>query len=85
MCVAVPINKYANTCTAKSDKPPPKKRKQSASPGCPYYKPDLIETFKDLALSEVQDIEQLISLGKEVKACPYYGTRRAVPQADVRK
>ena len=29
------------------------------------------------------DIEQLASLGRELKACPYYGTRFAIPAAQV--
>lgn len=33
--------------------------------------------------TEVQDIEQLVAAGKEVKACPYYGVRRAIPAAQV--
>lgn len=31
----------------------------------------------------MQDIEQLVSLGKNLTACPYYGTRRAIPSAQV--
>lgn len=31
----------------------------------------------------MQDIEQLVSVGKELGACPYYGTRQAVPSAQV--
>lgn len=31
----------------------------------------------------VQDIEDLVVLGKESHVCPYYGTRAAIPQADV--
>lgn len=34
--------------------------------------------------AEVQDIEQLVSVGREIKACPYYGVRRAIPQAQVK-
>ena len=29
------------------------------------------------------DMEQLGKVGKELKACPYYGTRYAVPNAQV--
>lgn len=32
---------------------------------------------------DVRDIEQLVGMGREVKACPYYGTRYAVPAAQV--
>ena len=39
--------------------------------------------FKDSALLEVRDIEQLAMLGKQMKACPYFGTRKSVPEAEV--
>jgi chromosome transmission fidelity protein 1 len=39
--------------------------------------------FTDRALSLIQDIEDLKLLGKELNACPYYGTRNAVQDADV--
>lgn len=32
---------------------------------------------------EVSDIEQLVVTGKQMKACPYYGTRYAIPSAQV--
>ena len=32
---------------------------------------------------EVRDIEQLVATGKQMKACPYYGTRYAIPSAQV--
>ena len=66
------------------DEAAPKKRKTTSSAGCPYYKQDPIEDFKDQALVEVRDIEQLIGLGRQLKACPYYGTRLAIPDAEVR-
>ena len=31
----------------------------------------------------MQDIEQLVVLGKELGACPYYGVRHAIPSAQV--
>ena len=34
---------------------------------------------------DIKDIEQLVSVGQELKACPYYGTRYAVPQAEVKE
>ena len=33
--------------------------------------------------AEVQDIEQLVGLGRHLGACPYYGTRHAIPSAQV--
>ena len=34
-------------------------------------------------LSEVRDIEQLVTEGRRRKACPYYASRRAVRDAQV--
>ena len=32
---------------------------------------------------DIKDIEQLVSIGEELHACPYYGTRLAIPPAQV--
>ena len=32
---------------------------------------------------DIKDIEQLVSIGEELQACPYYGTRLAIPAAQV--
>lgn len=44
-----------------------------------------IVSFMTVFLSqmEVKDVEELISVGEEVEACPYYGSRYAVPKAEV--
>ncbi|XP_052794616.1 ATP-dependent DNA helicase DDX11-like [Mya arenaria] len=70
----------------KSDKKPTsdgKKRKVGISKGCPYYRQDPIQDYRDSALLEVRDIEQLVTLGKQMKACPYFGTRLAIPDAEI--
>lgn len=41
-----------------------------------YYLPQL--------LLEVQDIEQMVGLGRKTKGCPYYASRYAVKDAQVR-
>ncbi|KAL4229836.1 DEAD H (Asp-Glu-Ala-Asp His) box helicase 11 [Mactra antiquata] len=69
--------------TEKSSKPVPKRTKTIIGKSCPYYKQDPIEDFKDSSLVEVRDIEQLVTLGKQMKACPYYGTRLAIPDAEI--
>jgi chromosome transmission fidelity protein 1 len=82
-CLELRRQKTKGVATASSESIPTKKRKTSKSSGCPYYKVEALETFKDLALSEVRDIEQLVSLGRELKACSYYGSRRAVSLAEL--
>ncbi len=32
---------------------------------------------------ELKDIEELVRFGKQQRACPYYGARRALPLAEV--
>lgn len=34
-------------------------------------------------LADVQDIEQIVQLGKKAGACPYYATRTAVKDGQV--
>ncbi|KAG0148021.1 hypothetical protein CROQUDRAFT_61025 [Cronartium quercuum f. sp. fusiforme G11] len=54
---------------------------------CPYLPPVedvvLMNDFRDHALSEARDIEELASLGRERNVCPYYGGRKALKQAQV--
>lgn len=44
----------------------------------------MIYIFLHSFQSNVQDIEQLVGVGRELKACPYYGVRYAIPAAQVR-
>ncbi|ESO99999.1 hypothetical protein LOTGIDRAFT_112727 [Lottia gigantea] len=57
--------------------------KRSRLTTCPYHKYDVLQDFKDALLLEVRDIEQLVTVGKQMKACPYYGTRYAIPAAEI--
>ncbi len=52
--------------------------------GCPWLSShEHQKTFRDIALSEVQDIEELAQLGRDIRACPYYGARKAVELAQL--
>lgn len=42
-----------------------------------------MQLLRDEILVEVKDMEQLVALGKEARACPYYGSRFAIPAAQV--
>ncbi|NWZ93255.1 DDX11 helicase, partial [Nesospiza acunhae] len=50
---------------------------------CPFYSFEQMQFLRDEVLVEVKDIEQLVSLGREIKACPYYGSRFAIPAAQL--
>ncbi|XP_046569042.1 ATP-dependent DNA helicase DDX11-like [Haliotis rubra] len=67
----------------KSKEPGAKKSKKADSAGCPFYKQSLIQDYTDRALLNIGDIEQLVKLGRDLKACPYFGTRFAVPSAEI--
>ena len=40
-------------------------------------------TYYSLLQMKICDIEQLVTLGRKTLTCPYYGTRKAVPLAQV--
>lgn len=39
--------------------------------------------YRDRALAEVQDIEELVDLGRDMHTCPYFGARTSARQAHV--
>ncbi len=41
------------------------------------------KTDANLLQAEIRDIEQLVTVGHELKACPYYGVRYAIPSAQL--
>jgi chromosome transmission fidelity protein 1 len=59
------------------------KSKKDKKHKCPYDDQSGMKLFKDHVLIKVRDIEDLISLGKRVEACSYYGSRKAIPHAQV--
>ncbi|CAK6443073.1 unnamed protein product [Pipistrellus nathusii] len=61
----------------------PKRRRRAPRAACPFYGHRHLQLFQDQVLLEVKDIEQLVALGKEAGACPYYGSRFAIPAAQV--
>uniref|UniRef100_A0A0P4W9K1 Helicase ATP-binding domain-containing protein n=1 Tax=Scylla olivacea TaxID=85551 RepID=A0A0P4W9K1_SCYOL len=58
-------------------------KKKRTSSGCPYYQHTAVEELADQVLLEVQDIEQLVGLGRKMKSCPYYAARSAIRDAQV--
>ncbi|GMM30278.1 DNA helicase [Martiniozyma asiatica (nom. inval.)] len=41
------------------------------------------EYLNDLVISDIHDIEDLHNLGKKMKVCPYYSTRKDIPVAEI--
>jgi chromosome transmission fidelity protein 1 len=54
---------------------------------CPYLpskdNEHLVHQFRDLAVAEIRDIEDLGKLGKQLEICPYYASRSAIEIAEV--
>nr|XP_056702564.1 ATP-dependent DNA helicase DDX11 [Euleptes europaea] len=60
-----------------------RKKKRLSRAACPFYSYENMQFLRDEVLVEVKDIEELVALGKEAKACPYYGSRFAIPAAQL--
>lgn len=59
------------------------KKQKSTSCTCPFFKQANVDNLRDFALTEVQDIEDLVQAGREINACPYYASRKAAEDAEV--
>jgi chromosome transmission fidelity protein 1 len=51
--------------------------------GCEYRKEDRCLDLRDAVLSKVQDIEDVVQLGKLTRTCPYYSSREAIKAAEL--
>ncbi|KAK9875672.1 hypothetical protein WA026_009468 [Henosepilachna vigintioctopunctata] len=69
--------------TAETEEGKVLKKQKTKNCKCEYYKPQQIENLRDLALVEIFDVEDLIGVGKQLKACPYYASRKAVKDAEI--
>lgn len=55
-----------------------------ASSGCPMLRRRKTEEFKNVAIQqEPLDIEDLVRIGLNIGSCPYYGSRKMMPTADL--
>jgi chromosome transmission fidelity protein 1 len=59
------------------------KDKKDDKSSCEFYRSEPIQTFSQHAMAKAQDIEELMLLGKKLHACGYYGSRAAVPNAEL--
>ncbi|NWR49880.1 DDX11 helicase, partial [Regulus satrapa] len=78
-CMEMQKNKHEKKSSEENEG---KKRRVSRAV-CPFYSYEQMQFLCDEILVEVKDIEQLVSLGRETKACPYYGSRFAIPAAQL--
>eukprot|EP00603_Paraphysomonas_imperforata_P009689 CAMPEP_0114459676 /NCGR_PEP_ID=MMETSP0104-20121206/5331_1 /TAXON_ID=37642 ORGANISM="Paraphysomonas imperforata, Strain PA2" /NCGR_SAMPLE_ID=MMETSP0104 /ASSEMBLY_ACC=CAM_ASM_000202 /LENGTH=961 /DNA_ID=CAMNT_0001632321 /DNA_START=1122 /DNA_END=4007 /DNA_ORIENTATION=- len=56
---------------------------KSSSGKCAYHSASAEQHFMEHAMGNVRDIEELVVLGEAVNACPYYGSRKALAQAQI--
>ncbi|XP_064447790.1 ATP-dependent DNA helicase DDX11 isoform X3 [Mirounga angustirostris] len=68
---------------SRAEEEKPKRRRQERRATCPFYGYEQLQFLRDQVLVGVKDIEQLVALGKEARACPYYGSRSAIPAAQL--
>ncbi|XP_053423578.1 ATP-dependent DNA helicase DDX11 isoform X3 [Nycticebus coucang] len=80
-CMDMQRSKHGKRNEAKEEQP--KRRRQEKRAACPFYSYEHMHLLRDEILAEVKDIEQLVALGKEAQACPYYGSRFAIPAAQM--
>ncbi|XP_041072361.1 ATP-dependent DNA helicase DDX11 [Carcharodon carcharias] len=80
-CLEMQKNKRADRKPSGTEESPNRKRKSRVT--CPFYSYEQMQFLRDELLVEVKDIEQLVLLGKEMKACPYYASRYAIPPAQL--
>ncbi|XP_068047804.1 ATP-dependent DNA helicase DDX11 isoform X1 [Anomalospiza imberbis] len=78
-CMEMQKNKHEK----KSNEENEGKKRRVSRTICPFYSFEQMQFLRDEVLVEVKDIEQLVSLGRETKACPYYGSRFAIPAAQL--
>ncbi|XP_053637963.1 ATP-dependent DNA helicase DDX11 isoform X1 [Cherax quadricarinatus] len=80
-CLDLQRGKKGQATKCEGDGTTSKKKKRSS--GCPYFRQTGLEIFADQLLLEVQDIEQMVILGRKSKSCPYYGARHAIKDAQL--
>ncbi|XP_022432993.1 ATP-dependent DNA helicase DDX11 isoform X2 [Delphinapterus leucas] len=81
-CVELQRSKHEKKSVVEEEKPGRRRRLEPRAT-CPFYSHEQLQLLRDEVLLEVKDIEQLAALGKEARACPYYGSRLAIPAAQL--
>ncbi|XP_026949103.1 ATP-dependent DNA helicase DDX11 isoform X2 [Sagmatias obliquidens] len=81
-CVELQRSKHEEKSVIEEEKPGRRRRLEPRAT-CPFYNHKQLQLLRDEVLLEVKDIEQLVALGKEARACPYYGSRFAIPAAQL--
>uniref|UniRef100_A0A3B3RE12 ATP-dependent DNA helicase DDX11 n=2 Tax=Paramormyrops kingsleyae TaxID=1676925 RepID=A0A3B3RE12_9TELE len=80
-CMEMQRNKHGKA--EKSTDTEPKRRRREPKAVCPFSRHEALLGLRDETLVKVRDVEDMVVLGRETKACPYYGGRLAVPAAQL--
>lgn len=59
------------------------KKSKTCNGGCSFNSQKGNETLKEISLSEIMDIEELVEAGRKNKGCPYYSSRLAASDSQV--
>lgn len=82
-CLDLQKKKSAKTSKQDDDGNTLKKSKQSSSTGCPYNNKSNVDQLRQEILSDIHDIEDLVTAGRKGRACPYYASRAAADDAEI--
>uniref|UniRef100_H0V1P8 ATP-dependent DNA helicase DDX11 n=1 Tax=Cavia porcellus TaxID=10141 RepID=H0V1P8_CAVPO len=77
-CMEMQRSPHENKNRAEAEKP--KRRRQEGRTACPFYNREQTQLLRDEILVAARDMEQLVALGREARACPYYGSPRSALQ-----
>ena len=83
LCINETLKKRAKQTTRLNDCCIDLQKNSKKEKRCVYYDKELHRSFASLALSKVHDIEDLVTLGRRSRSCPYYGSREGVEGADI--
>uniref|UniRef100_A0A452ES65 DEAD/H-box helicase 11 n=2 Tax=Capra hircus TaxID=9925 RepID=A0A452ES65_CAPHI len=82
-CVEMQRSKHERKSITEEEEPTRRRQRQEPRATCPFYSHERLQLLRDEVLAGVKDVEQLVALGKEARACPYYGGRFAIPAAQL--
>lgn len=76
------LQKSKAKSTKKDDEKNVTKSQKLSNKSCPFFKKNL-EKLRNLSLTKVMDIEELVKVGVQEKSCPYYSSRAAVSDSQL--
>ena len=87
LCINPKVNKLASATTINERCLELQQSKTSPDHRCQFLpnkeNEPLVNDFRERALAEIQDIEDLGKVGRKVGICPYYATRAAIRPSEV--